>query len=189
MTILRTAAGALAVALAVIGLGCESHTASDVYGIPRDQARLSLYARMGGEAGMRGLVDDLLWRVQADPRVNFAGQGTGRPWVPTAEQEAKVRAGFVHYFGELTGGPQVYRGPTMVSLHAGRQITNAEFDAFLDDTSQSLRAVGIGEPERSEFLAMLSPLRNQIVESPSETPPRRTASPVGPRQLEAPPRR
>ena len=53
----------------------------------------------------------------------------------------------------------------MHTAHAGMQITNAEFDAFVKDVKASLAARKIAEKEQKEFLDMVESTRGVIVQA------------------------
>jgi hemoglobin len=53
----------------------------------------------------------------------------------------------------------------MKSAHAGMGISQAEFDAVVDDLVQTLSTYEVPEREKSELLALLAPLRDDIVET------------------------
>jgi hemoglobin len=66
---------------------------------------------------------------------------------------------------QATGGPCVYTGRNMKAAHAGMGISHAEFDAVVDDLVQTLNTYEVPEREQHELLALLAPLRDDIVEA------------------------
>ena len=67
---------------------------------------------------------------------------------------------------QASGGPCIYRGKEMKAAHAGMGISNAEFDAVVDDLVQTINKYKVGEREKNELLSLLAPMRTQIVEAP-----------------------
>ena len=52
----------------------------------------------------------------------------------------------------------------MRTAHQGMGITDADFDALVEDLVAALTAFKVGENEKSELLGALGPLRKGIVE-------------------------
>jgi hemoglobin len=95
----------------------------------------SLYERLGGVYSIATVVDDLIDRVMADPRLN------ANPLVDDAHHKVPP-AGFKYLVTEMlcwaAGGPQKYTGKDMESSHRHLRITPGEWDAFMDDVAQTL---------------------------------------------------
>ena len=158
-----------ALALGLFAVGCERET-TDVYGMEAAVDMPPLYERMGGERTIRSIVDETIARAARDPRINYTRQGEARTWLPSDANVERLREGYVRYFSRLAGGPQVYDGPSLGTVHAGMNISGTEFDAFLDDVRQSLAALNLPENQRHEFMALLATTRPDIVQ------PRRSAT-------------
>jgi hemoglobin len=90
----------------------------------------SLYERLGGVYSIATVVDDLIDRVMADPRLN------ANPAVDEAHHKVPP-AGFKYLVIGLvcwaTSGPQQYTGRSMVDSHRHLRITPQEWEAFMDD--------------------------------------------------------
>jgi hemoglobin len=63
----------------------------------------------------------------------------------------------------ISGGPCRYAGPDMRAVHAGRHIGDAEFDAFVADLVAALEHFNVPAGEKAELLALLAPMRRDIV--------------------------
>ena len=124
----------------------------------------TLYQRIGGEATIVKVVDDLIARAIADPNVDFTRQGTTRPWQPTPENLAQLKKRLVQFLGTATGGPQRYEGEDLRTAHRGMRITSPQFRAFARDLAASLDAAGVKEKERKELLEIIDSARGAIVE-------------------------
>jgi hemoglobin len=114
----------------------------------------SLYARLGGREAIRAVVGDFLGRVAADARINAFFRG-----VDTDELAAKL----TDQICQVTGGPCRYAGKPMREAHAGMKISDADFDALVEDLAASLDHFSVGPNEVRELLTTLSGLRRQIV--------------------------
>jgi hemoglobin len=139
-----------------------------------DKAK-TLYERLGGDAGIRKLVDDFCTRALADPRVNWKRVGVTRggvnfkrneslEWKPTDDQINGMKYHMGQFLALATGGPSKYEGREMTQVHKGLHITNAEFDAAIGDFKASLDKLGVGTQEQKELLAILESTRAQIAE-------------------------
>jgi len=124
----------------------------------------TLYDRLGGEPAIRAVIDDLVARLAADPKVNFTRKGTPKEWNPTPENVAKLKKNFVDFVGMATGGPQKYTGKSMKEVHAGMQITPAEFDAAASDLKATLDTLKVPAPLQAELMRIVGSTAPDIIE-------------------------
>jgi hemoglobin len=117
----------------------------------------SLYDRLGGRAAITAVVDEFVAKVAADNRINGRFATTDIP---------KLKRHLVDQVCAASGGPCVYTGRDMKTTHAGMRLTNADFDALVQDLVAALDKFKVGEQEKQELLALLSPMRKDIVEVP-----------------------
>ena len=127
------------------------------------QHKPSLYDRLGGVYNIAPVVDDLVDRVMADPRLN------ANPRVDEARHRVSA-AGFKYFVTELvcstSGGPQTYSGRSMGDSHRHLGITDGEWEAFMDDVQQTLDKFGVPPPEQKELIAIVESTREAIVIAP-----------------------
>lgn len=121
---------------------------------PTTAQSTSLYERLGGQPAINAVVDDFVANVAADKRINsfFAHSNIPRLKRLLAEQ---ICAG--------TGGPCTYTGGDMKTIHAGMGITNPQFNALVEDLVKSLNKYQVPPKEQQELLAVLGPMRSDIV--------------------------
>ena len=128
-----------------------------------EEAR-SLYDRLGGAYSIAVVVDDFIDRIMGDPRLN------ANPRVDEAHHRVSPQ-GFKYYVTEqvcwAAGGPQTYSGRSMADLHRDLLISNAEWDAFMDDFDQTLTKFDVPERERGELVAIIESTKNDIVTAPA----------------------
>ena len=110
----------------------------------------SLYWRLGGSAAISAAVDEAIKVSQADPRL--AGRVTGTCAPRLKEQLCAA-----------SGGPCTYTGRDMKSAHNGQDITAAEFVVVADNLARVLDALHVPTAEKNEVVALVAPLRSQIV--------------------------
>ena len=120
----------------------------------------SLYDRLGGVYSIATVVDDLIDRVMADPRLN------ANPLVDEAHHRVPP-AGFKYLVTEMVcwaaGGPQKYTGKSMADSHSHLKITSKEWDAFLHDFQQTLDKFAVPTREQAELKAIVNSTRADIV--------------------------
>src|SRR5207253_8068427 len=120
----------------------------------------SLYDRLGGVYNIATVVDDLINRVMADPRLN------ANPLVDEAHHRVPP-AGFKYLVTEMVcwaaGGPQKYSGRSMAESHKDLSITGDEWTAFLDDLQQTLNRFAVPPEEQAELKAIVDSTRSEIV--------------------------
>jgi hemoglobin len=115
----------------------------------------SLYERLGGLDAITAVVDAFVARCAADGRINGKFARTDIP---------RLKANLVDQVCAAAGGPCTYSGRDMRTTHDGMAVTGGEFDALVGDLVATLDSFGVGEAEKSELLAVLGPLRSDIVE-------------------------
>jgi hemoglobin len=116
----------------------------------------TLYQRLGGRDALKGVVDDFVANVVADPRVNARFKGLQ----PAAV--AKLQTNLADQICDATGGPCAYLGRDMKAVHAGMRITDAEWTATVEDLVKSLNKFKVGAKEQQELLAILGPMKKDI---------------------------
>jgi len=126
-------------------------------GAPDAPAAPTLYQRLGGRDALKGVVDDFVANVVADPRVNSRFKGLQ----PAAV--AKLQTNLADQICDATGGPCAYLGRDMKAAHAGMGITDAEWTATVEDLVKSLNKFKVGAKEQEELLAILGPMKKDIV--------------------------
>jgi hemoglobin len=138
----------------------------------RAPGKVSLYERLGGDAGITKIVDDFLPRAVQDPRVNWDRSGVTAGnifhhqtvnWSPTPDNMAQLKKHMVEFFALATGGPAHYTGREIQSAHANMKISNPEFDAAVGDLKASLDRLQVPNEEQKELLAIVESTRPQIV--------------------------
>lgn len=124
------------------------------------QNQPSLYDRLGGVYNIATVVDDLIDRVMADPRLN------ANPAVDEAHHKVPP-AGFKYLATEMvcwaSGGPQKYTGRSMADSHRHLNITPQEWDAFMDDFQQTLDKFKVPAAEQAELQAIVRSTYGDIV--------------------------
>jgi hemoglobin len=128
----------------------------------------SLWDRLGGEKGVQKIVDDLVEKVTADPRVDFTRGGKVKL---TPNDVAKLKKDLVEQISTWTGGPYRYTGPDMKQAHKDMGITNAQYDAFVADTREVLELNSAPADDVSAIIKALNDYRKDIVQAKVETPP------------------
>ncbi len=115
----------------------------------------SLYERLGGMDAINAVVDAFRDRVASDDRINQKFAKTDM---------SRLKKMLVDQVCEASGGPCTYTGRTMKEAHAEMKVTSSEFDALVEDLVTTLDHFKVGKSEQSELLAVLGPLKVDIVE-------------------------
>ncbi len=115
----------------------------------------TLYERLGGLDAITAVVETFRDRVAADDRINLKFARTDL---------ARLRKMLIDQVCEATGGPCHYNGRGMKEAHAGMKVTNGEFNALVEDLVATLSQFKVPKAEQDELLAILAPLKSEIVE-------------------------
>ena len=120
----------------------------------------SLYQRLGGYDGIAAATDDLLARLQADPRIKDYWKGS------SLEVRRRGRQLVVDFMAEAAGGPVYYVGRDMKKAHEGMQIGEADWAVFMEHSEAMLDHLSVPAREREEVLGFFSSLKGDVVEAP-----------------------
>jgi hemoglobin len=117
----------------------------------------SLYRRLGGRDAIANVVGDFVANVVKDDRINQRFKA----FQPAQVEQLKTN--LADQICEATGGPCSYLGRDMKTVHQGMRITDAEWDATVEALVKALDKHKVGEKEKSELLALLGPMKPDIV--------------------------
>lgn len=115
----------------------------------------SLYDRLGGGDAINALTESWVARVGGDDRANGKFARTDIP---------RLKKEIADQLCEATGGPCAYTGRSMRETHAGMQTTAGEFDVAMQHLGATLDELNIPQPEQDELVALIVPMRGDIVE-------------------------
>jgi hemoglobin len=119
----------------------------------------NLYERLGGMDAITAVVEDFRDRVAKDDRINLKFARTDL---------ARLTKMLIDQVCEATGGPCQYNGRSMKEAHASMKVTNGEFDALVEDLVATLKQFKVPSREQNDLLAILGPLKTDIVEVDSK---------------------
>lgn len=114
----------------------------------------SLYERLGGTEGITTIASDLVENHLANPAIATRFANT---------DVAKAKNGAATFFIAGTGGPNVYEGKDLLTIHKGMNISALEFVAVLEDALSALTQNNVGQREQEEVLFVLFGMRSQII--------------------------
>ena len=115
----------------------------------------SLYDRLGGLDAITAVTESWVARVGGDDRAN------GK-FVRTDIDRLKKE--IIDQLCEATGGPCSYTGRTMQETHDGMAVTAGEFDVVMQHLDATLDELAIPKPDQDELIALIMPMRDDIVE-------------------------
>ncbi|MBI4400372.1 MAG: group 1 truncated hemoglobin [Nitrospirae bacterium] len=117
----------------------------------------SLYHRLGGKPAITAVVDQFVANVAQDSRINGRFATTDIPG---------LKRHLVDQVCMAAGGPCAYTGRDMKTTHAGMKITTADFNSLVEDLVSALDQFKVPAREKQELLALLGPMKQDIVELP-----------------------
>jgi len=117
----------------------------------------TLYQRLGGREAIKLVVDDFVANMAADPRVNGRFKGLD------AARVARLQTNLADQICDATGGPCAYLGKDMRAAHTGMGITEAEWNATVENLVKALDKNKVPPKEQQELLAALGGMKKDIV--------------------------
>ncbi len=110
----------------------------------------TLYQRVGGEAAIQAAVDRFYERVLADPALSHFFTGVNM---------SRLKAHQFAFLSQALGGPKQYSGASMRDAHSKLVAVHLV---------ETLRELGVPEDIIGEIAAAVTPLSNQIVNTPAQ---------------------
>ena len=114
----------------------------------------TLYQQLGEGAGIAGVVDRLYELIMADE--------TLAPYF-VETRLAQQKGHMAMFLAAATGGPNSYKGLDLDAAHAGRGITDADFDKVIGHAATALTEAGVDAETIGQVAGALMPLRAQVV--------------------------
>ncbi|MDR6561194.1 MULTISPECIES: group 1 truncated hemoglobin [Arcicella] len=119
----------------------------------------SVYTRLGGNAAITLVIDDFIGKVAADARINsFFAAAAADP-----ARLNRLKMNLVNQVGQASGGPEKYTGKDMKTAHKGMNLTDAHFNALVEDLTASLVKFKVESRTKIQLLTVLASLRGDIV--------------------------
>ena len=114
----------------------------------------TLFTDMGGQAGIDKIVDASVDNYLADDRIKA---------IFDESNIDRLRAEFKVQFCQVAGGGCDYKGHNMTAAHKGLHLTNADFNAVVEDLQNAMDKAGVPFATQNRFLARLAPMQHQVV--------------------------
>tara|TARA_R110000782_G_scaffold16289_1_gene46843 strand:+ start:410 stop:832 length:423 start_codon:yes stop_codon:yes gene_type:complete len=114
----------------------------------------TLYTQLGEQEGIAKFVTKAIEISHADQRIAFLFEDTD-------DEELIIQISDQICF--LSDGPCEYDGQDMEEVHSGMEITEAEFDIFVEIVIDAMEFAEISHSARNKLLALLAPMRKDII--------------------------
>ena len=114
----------------------------------------TLFARLGGQAAINAVVDEFVEMTGTDPRIS--------QYFTNVDKEKLKSSMYVHVCS-ITGGGCTYEGKSMLEAHTGMKLSQADFDAFMDDLAKTLNKLKVPEPQQGEVVAAFRGMQADVV--------------------------
>lgn len=126
-----------------------------------EDCELSLWERLGGEDGVRPLVEEIYKLHVSDPLTKdyfgphkFSNNGNAQYVIDQV----------FNFFSAGIGGPHEYTGKSMSETHVGMKISQTAFHALTGHVTSAMKAREAGGPrEREEVLSILYSLKSDVM--------------------------
>ena len=135
---------ALLMMLALLIGGCQSLNT---------EPENSLYQQLGEREGIANVVEDLLYLIVEDERINQQFKGM---------DVAQFHRNLTDQLCELSGGPCAYTGREMRELHSDMAITDTQFNALAENLILAMEKNDIPTGAQNRLIKQLVPLYPDI---------------------------
>lgn len=114
---------------------------------------ITLYEKLGGDAGIESLVISFYVRVMADPELAPFFRHTSVEKLHVMQRE---------FFAMALGGPIAYSGRPLAHVHHGRGITTLHFSRFVEHLVATLEDQGAEPDETEEVINRINSYANEV---------------------------
>lgn len=121
---------------------------------PPKPAPDALYRALGGQDGIAKFVDAALVRIHGDVRINLFFENTDM---------SDLRRLLIEQVCAASGGPCTYTGRSMEDAHSGLNLTDDDFDAFVEDIIAAMNDVHAGPDAQKQVLGLFGAMKPQVV--------------------------
>jgi hemoglobin len=119
----------------------------------------TLYDRLGGYNAIAAVLDSLMVRIKDDDKLRRFYDHRG------ADGIAREQQLFVDYLCAATGGPMVYTGRDMKTVHIGMRLDEEDWKRGMAHLTATLDAFEVPEQEKAEVMSFHENLKSVIVEA------------------------
>jgi hemoglobin len=123
---------------------------------PGGEATVSAYELLGGESGLRAIIDDFVERVVSDMMIGFLFRKVEKPRLKELEFQFASRH---------LGGPHRYEGRPLPEAHRAHSIMGGQFNRRLRLLEKTLEDHGAPDEARALWLRHNEKLRAQITDN------------------------
>lgn len=116
--------------------------------------RQTLYEQLGSQQGVAKIVDTFVELLLADPLIGDTFKDT---------ELKRLHRTLNEQFCVVSDGPCVYTGDPMKEVHQGFEITNASFNALVEDLQTAMDKNNVPSRVQNKLLAKLAPMQHDIV--------------------------
>lgn len=124
--------------------GCQSFT---------PEPEQTLYEQLGERKGIAQIVEDLLYRIVDDDRINFQFKGIN---------VAQFHQDLTDQLCVLSNGPCTYTGREMHDAHKDMAIDDTQFNALVENLILAMDKNDISTGAQNRLLKQLAPLYSDI---------------------------
>lgn len=118
----------------------------------------SLYERLGGYDAIAAVTDALMVRIRNDDKLRRFYDHRG------ADGVAREQQLLVDFLCASSGGPMVYTGRDMKTLHVGMRLDEEDWTRAMAHLTSTLEAFELPEQEKAEVMSFHEQLKPEIVE-------------------------
>lgn len=136
--------------------GCQAPTTNPTPTQPIDistSTRPTLYQQLGERAGLAQIVEDLLYLIVDDERINHQFKGI---------DVAQFHQNLTDQLCQLSGGPCSYSGRSMREAHADMAITETQFNALAENLILAMEQNGVATGAQNRLLKRLIPMHPDV---------------------------
>ena len=124
----------------------------------RQETQAGLYKRLGGYDALAAVTDDFVGRLVGDKQLTRFFNGV------STDSRKRIRQLVLDQLCAATGGPCIYIGRTMRTVHEGLGITEDDWKIAVKLLTETLDKFKVPKAEQEELAKLLGTLKPDIVD-------------------------
>jgi len=132
----------------------DPYTVSDANAGAAPFAGTAMFDAFHGQDGINRIVDGMLDRSVADPRIALVFERTDM---------VRLRRTLKEQFAYILGGPSPYTGRSMQDAHDDLGLQPADMGALVEHLQAAMTEEGVPFHTQNRFLAKLAPMKRDVV--------------------------
>jgi hemoglobin len=114
----------------------------------------SLYEQLGSQQGVDAIVGRFIYNLESEPRVSRYFEATNLN---------RFYEKFGEHMCEMTNGPCVYTGDSILQVHSGMNISEQDFNLLVELLMDAMDQEDVSQMTQNQLIKLFVPMRPDVI--------------------------